>query len=423
MNIEIVSIGNELIFGRIVDSNSAYLSRVLSDEGLSVIFHSVVGDNPEQMSSVISAALKRTDLVITTGGLGPTKDDLTRDVISGLFNIDLVFNAELWEDIKSRFAKRIIKMPDNNMVQAMIPAGAAVIPNNTGTAPGFYIESDNKRIISLPGVPSEMKLMVNEWVIPQIKECLSGTQTKSGDAVFKTGKFTLIKDLKTYGLSESMLGNKIEHLMGPDKNPLIGTQASVNGIIVRLSAEADSKPEASELINDLQLKIEDALGDSVFGCDDDCMEDAVYRLLKEKKKTIALAESCTGGLVGNLLTNVSGISEYFLEGVVTYSNKAKTDILRVPENMIIENGAVSHDVAAAMAKGVRELSSSDIGIGITGIAGPTGGSEEKPVGLVYIAVDINGEVEVKQNIFSGDRKSVKTRAAFTALNMLRLRLL
>lgn len=418
MIIEIISIGNELVFGRIVDSNAAYLSRRFSEEGLNVSFHTVVGDEPEHIKNVFRLATERADLIVATGGLGPTKDDLTRHVIADLFKLDLVFDEGVWKGIRSRFAKRSIVMPENNRVQAMMPCGAVVIPNNTGTASGFLINIDNKKIITLPGVPSEMKLMVDEWVVPHINSNINSL-CPDKDAI----EFSVIKELKTFGIAESLLGEKIAHVMGPDKNPIVGTQASINGIIVRLCSSASSKGAAQELIGGVEREVKLALGDSVFGSDDESLEGALYNLLKAKSMTIALAESCTGGLVSNLLTNISGISEYLIEGVVTYSNESKINVLGVLEDIIVEHGAVSNDVAAAMASGVRKHAGTDIGIGITGIAGPSGGTVDKPVGLVYIAVDIQGDVVVKRNLFSGSRTNIKKRAAYTALNMARLRLL
>ncbi|MGR3317316.1 MAG: nicotinamide-nucleotide amidohydrolase family protein, partial [Candidatus Anammoxibacter sp.] len=235
--------------------------------------------------------------------------------------------------------------------------------------------------------------------------------------------FMLIKEVNTFGIPESLLGEKIAHLMGYDKNPVVGTQASINGIKVRLCANANTKEEAVKMLDDTACKVKQSLGSTVYGEDDCRLEDAVFDLLKRHCLTIAIAESCTGGLTSSLLTNVSGISEFLVEAVVAYSNKVKVRVLGVPEELLEKHGAVSSQVASAMASGIRKHAESDIGIGITGIAGPTGDTPDKPIGLVYIAVDIKGAVDVKKHLFSGSRIDIKNRAAHTAINMLRLRLL
>ena len=423
MNIETISIGNELLYGRIVDTNAAYLAKQLSEEGLNVHYHTVVGDNHGDIFSTLSMAIERSDMIITTGGLGPTKDDITRNVIADFTESDLLFDENSWEDIKAKFSKKGINIADNNRVQAMIPKGASIINNGSGTAPGFCVAFKGKEILCLPGVPYEMKLMTEHWVLPHIKEQIECSINNQKADIFKPHKFMLIKEINTFGISESLLGKKIEHLMGQDKNPLIGTQASINGIKVRLCANANSKEEVVRMIDDTANKVRQSLGITVYGEDNIRLEDTIYHLLNNQKMTIATAESCTGGLVASLLTNVPGVSEFFLQGVVAYSNEAKTNILGVPEDLLIKYGAVSSQVASAMASGVRKQAGSDIGIGTTGIAGPSGGTEEKPVGLVFMAVDIKGNIDVEKFLFSGNRLVIKNRSAHNALNMLRVRLL
>ena len=419
MKIEIISIGDELIYGRIVDTNSAFLAGLFIEEGLTVCFQTVVGDDVNDIKSAFDIATTRANIVIATGGLGPTKDDLTRDAISTFCDIDMALDNDVWGGIKARFYKCGIAMSETNKVQAMVPKGAEVIPNNTGTAPGLLIKFKNSVIILLPGVPYEMKLMVNDWVMPRVKELIN-IDIKASQST--PDKFKSIKELNTYGLSESSLGEKIGHVMGPDKDPLVGTQASITGIKVRLCAKAATKAELASLIEGAEREIKNCLGNAVFGEGDLKLEEAVYDLLKENNMTIALAESCTGGLVTSLLTDVSGISQFLLEGVVAYSNNAKINILNVPEDIIIKHGAVSAETAVAMATGARNLSGADIGIATTGIAGPTGNTPDKPVGLVHMAIDVKGMVTEENRIFSGNRVNIKNRAAYYTLNMLRLRL-
>lgn len=423
MKVETISIGNEIIYGRIVDTNVAYISKQLCEEGMQICYHTVVGDFHNKIKEALSIAVGRSDIIVTTGGLGPTKDDITRQVIADLTKNNLVLHKKSLDDITAKFCNKGINMPANNKVQAMIPQGAEVIYNKIGTAPGTCITFKDKKIISLPGVPSEMKLMVKDWVMPHIREFKKGLPANNETSNPTSNAFMLIKDINTYGEPESLLGEKIQHLMGQNKNPVVGTQASIDGIKVRLCANASTREEAVKILNDTANKVKQSLGETVYGEDDKRLQDAVFDLLRKHNLTIATAESCTGGLVANLLTNVPGISEFFLEGIVAYSNEAKIKILNVPEDILIEHGAVSSQVASAMASGVRKHANSDIGIGITGIAGPSGETADKPVGLVYIAVDIKGTVDVKRYLFSGNRINIKKRSALFAINMLRIRLL
>ncbi len=422
MKVETISIGNELIYGRIVDTNAAFLAKRLSENGLTVCFHTVVGDGIKDIKTALSVAVERADTVIITGGLGPTIDDLTRQAISEFIGRKLLFDEKVWHDIKTRLLRKSIKISDSNKRQAMIPEGADAIKNPMGTAPGICTNHNNKIIMALPGVPSEMKLMVDDMVIPYIQEKINSLTSDEKGSDLLPDRFMVIKDVNTFGISESKLGDKIAHLMGEEKNPLVGTQASISGIKVRLSARADSQAAALMLIDNTMNEAKLALGSGVYGEDEDRLEDAVFDLLKRHQMTIGVAESCTGGLTSNLLTNVPGISEFFIEGVVTYSNSAKMMVLGVPEEVLIAHGAVSPQVALAMAHGICNHAGTDIGIGITGIAGPGGETPEKPVGLVYIAVNIKGSAEVKEHHFSGNRLEIKSRTAHNAINMVRIKL-
>ncbi|MGR3219479.1 MAG: competence/damage-inducible protein A [Candidatus Anammoxibacter sp.] len=422
MKIETISIGNELIYGRIVDTNAAYIAKQFSAEGLTVCRHTIVGDVHADINDALRLAVGRSDIVVMTGGLGPTKDDITRHAIAVFTEQELVFDEKSWDDIKLKFSEKNIILSGSNKVQAMRPAGSEIIGNSTGTAPGICLTFKGTKIMSLPGVPFEMRLMFEGWVLPYIRNIIKNKEYGKSLACCQSNRFMLIKEVNTFGISESLLGEKIAHLMGHDKNPVVGTQASINGIKVRLCANANSKAEAVKMLDDTACKVKQALGVAVYGEDDNRLEDAVFDLLKRHSLTIALAESCTGGLIASLLTNVSGISEFFAEGVVAYSNETKVRVLGVPEELLERHGAVSAQVASSMASGVRKHAGSDIGVGITGIAGPTGATKDKPIGLVYIAVDIKGAVDVKKHIFAGSRVDIKNRAAHTAINMLRIRL-
>ena len=423
MKVETISIGNELIYGRIVDTNATSLAKTLSENGLTVCFHTVVGDGIKDIKSALSVAVERADMVIITGGLGPTKDDLTRQAISEFIDRKLLFDEELWNGIKNRLLKRSIKISDNNKTQAMIPEGADAIENPMGTAPGICANHNDRIIVSLPGVPSEMKLMTDNWVIPYIHEKINSLINEGKECDPVLDRFMIIKDINTFGISESKLGEKIAHLMGEKKNPVVGTQASISGIKVRLCARANSQEAALKLIDNTKNEVKSALGSGVYGEDQNTLEGAVFALLEKHQMTISTAESCTGGLTSNLLTNVPGISEFFIEGAITYSNSSKTRILGVSEDILAAHGAVSPQVALAMAHGICKHAGTDIGIGITGIAGPGGDTPEKPVGLVYIAINIRGSAEVRKHLFSGNRLEIKNRTAHNAINMVRIKLM
>jgi nicotinamide-nucleotide amidase len=353
----------------------------------------------------------RSDLILVTGGLGPTRDDITRQVIAEFCGVPLELDEPSLAHIRDLFARRRVPMPENNKIQAMIPKGAAIVSNPRGTAAGFAIKAGKAEIISLPGVPSEMKAMFEGWVLPHLAQ-------RTGPRGVKITRL-----LHAFGMAESAVGEKIHHLMAPGRNPNVGTMVHEGIITVRINASGDTPEEASRLLGATEGEVRRILGDVIFGADGEEMEHAVARLLKERKLTVAVAESCTGGLVGHKLTNVPGISEWFLEGVVAYSNRAKTDLLGVPQDMVAAVGAVSAEVAAAMASGIRRRSGADVALGLTGIAGPTGGTPEKPVGLVFVALAKNSGLETRELRLVGTRAMIKDRAAKSGLNMLRLSLM
>jgi len=409
--IEILSIGAELIEGRTVDTNASEIVAALNGIGLSATAFHAVGDDVAEITEVLGDILKRADLCICTGGLGPTLDDLTREAVARACGKELRFDEGLLNAIREYFTKSGREMPESNRRQAMLPEGAKAMPNNRGTAPGFHVECDGTLIICLPGVPTEMRWMLRESVLPVLQKH------------FKMERHVRTKTLRLFGISESALADALGGIMARGQNPTVGTNASKGAIGVNIRAEAQTPERAEELLAEAEKRIRKLVGKYIFGEGRMEMEEAVAQLLEKHNLTIATAESCTGGLLGAMLTNVPGISKYYMEGVICYSNEAKTRLAGVPAELIRAKGAVSDDVARALAEGIRKRANTNIGIGITGIAGPAGGTPEKPVGLVYIAVADERGTESREFRFAGDRQMVRLRAALTALNMTRLRIL
>lgn len=406
---EIITVGTEIILGQIVDINAPYIARVLTERGIQVLFQTSVCDDKELLISALKIAAGRVNLVITTGGLGLTANDITREAVSEFFGVRLIHNREACvriQKLAEEHHEDMITLMDEHNKQALIPEGALVITNDGGTATGFAFQRNNTEIVCLPGVPREMESMLNKYLdIYCDRHPFMGCR--------------LARDIHTFGISERTVEDQIKREEHVKAMTLVH-----NGIVtVNVLAVAAKRENALNLLDKAESDIRKRLGSAVFGVDDQTLEYAVFSFLKKHNKTIATAESCTGGLVSDKLTNISGISEFFLEGVVAYSNKAKTDVLGVPEELIVKYGAVSPQVAQAMAEGIRKKSSANIGIGITGIAGPTGATKEKPVGLVYIGIAVDDYVEVKECRFRGSRISIKNISANAALNMVRLRLM
>lgn len=419
MKTEILSIGSELVRGQNLDTNAHWLSRRLLSAGIDVHFHSTVGDDLDDNVAVFRAALDRSELVIATGGLGPTADDLTREALARVADVELLLDNASLEHITAMFRARNRPMPDRNRVQAYFPAGATPIPNPNGTAPGIWMPlrrtssnaSGESLVVCLPGVPTEMFAMMDEWVLPRLRER------------FAAGRAIVQKALHCFGAGESHIEEKLGDLTRRGRRPEVGITASEATISIRITAQAASSEEAQAVIDPDAAFVRERLGPLVYGEDDDQLHTSVARLLEEKKCTLATAESCTGGLVGHLLTEVAGVSRHYLGGVVAYSNEAKRDLLAVPAELLERYGAVSPEVAAAMAEGCRRRFGSDLAIAVTGIAGPGGGSPQKPVGLVYVALAHAGGIKTAQYNWQADRSAVKLRSAKTALNLMRLHLL
>lgn len=405
MKAEIIAIGTEILLGDIVNSNAQYLAQELAALGIDMYYQQVVGDNEKRIVHAFDEAYSRSDLIITTGGLGPTEDDLTKEVAAKYFNKELLSDEESIEKLKGYFKFRGRKMTENNLKQGLIPEGAIIINNNNGTAPGVIIEENNKIMIILPGPPKEMKPMFEETVRPYLQ--------KKSDSVLVS------KMIKILGIGESAVAEEIKDLMEAQTNPTIAPYAKEVGVNLRVTAKAKNEEEALKLITPIEEEIKRRLTDNVYATEDIAIEDVVAKLLINKKLTISTAESCTGGMIASTLINYPGISEVLLEGAVTYSNEAKHNRLGVKNETLDKYGAVSEETAREMAIGIANTAGTDVSIVTTGIAGPGGGTEEKPVGLVYVGVYAQGEVTVKKCIFNGNRSRVRLQATMTGLDMLR----
>ncbi len=408
MRAEILSVGDEVVSGQIEDTNSAWLSQRLLDLGIPVGEHVAVGDEEKEIADAVRVAASRAAVVVVTGGLGPTHDDVTREAVAAAAGAELVLHPPSLDHIKDIFASRGMEMPLSNERQADIPRGGDVLPNATGTAPGFRVRVGAADVFVLPGVPSEMKDMFDAEVVPLLP---------------RAGCAFAVRILRCFGMSESLIAETLAAGLERDSAVRLAFLPSEGIISVKFTACAVSREAAEERLRPLAERTRELLGGVVFGEGDDTLELAAARLLESQGKTLALAESCTGGLVAARLTDVPGISRWFLEGVVAYSNEAKVRLLGVEPGPLGTAGAVSEEVARAMAEGVRRRAGADVGVGITGIAGPSGGTLEKPVGTVHVAVATAAGTVHRKLALRGARAVVKDRAAKHALNLLRLELL
>jgi nicotinamide-nucleotide amidase len=413
----IVSIGNEILSGQTVDTNAAYLSGKLLLIGIPVVSSYTAGDDIDLIVRMLNLASGDADVVLVTGGLGPTDDDVTRQALAKFLGSELQLQSELLEKIQNIFAKRERPMPERNKIQAYIPAGAKAIENSLGTAPGIRADSTSspraelkgKLFFVMPGVPSEMKQMFEESVLAELKR-FAGKQA------------IIVLKLKCFGAGESVIAEKLGDLMQRGRNPLINCTVHYGVIRLHIIATAEDKNRAQRMAEKCEKTLRNILGELIYGTGEQTLAEVVGAKLAQQKKTIAVAESCTGGTLAKLLTDTPGASRYFTHGWVTYSDIAKIKELGVEADLIEEDGAVSAKVAEAMAQGARKRAGADFAIGITGIAGPAGGNEQKPIGLVYISVDSDGSCETKRFIFAHNRNFIRFQAAQTALNMLRLKL-
>ncbi len=407
--IEVITIGDEVLSGVIVDTNFAWLADLFWSMGYDLHWHTTVGDEPKEITEALLNAVGRSQAVIVTGGLGPTTDDITIEVAAKAFGLPLILDKIALQTIRESFKKIGREMTPNNQKQAMLPEGSRIIPNKVGTAPGCHVTYKNTHFFFLPGVPKEMKPQFEDSVLPTLFQLDSEKK-----------KFCQ-KVLRCFGAPEATIGQKLEgiEVKGID----LAYRVSFPEIFLRISARGADSKKLEKKVTDVEQEIRRRLGELVYGEGSETFSSVVGRMLVDRKGTLSVAESCTGGELANLITDAPGSSRYFERGVVTYSNQSKMDLLNVPESLLKTFGAVSSETAVAMAKGVRRLAKTTYGIGVTGIAGPEGGSIEKPVGTVHIALDLESGSTERELHFPADRERFKKVVAFAALDLLRKKLL
>lgn len=410
LSAEIIAVGSELLTPTKTDTNSLWLTEKLNEIGIEVKLKTVVGDDRARLEETIKDALRRSDVVISTGGLGPTEDDITREVSAQAVGRELVYYEELTEDLRERFRRWGREMPEINKRQAYVIEGAQILPNPNGSAVGMAVEIDEKFLVVLPGPPRELKPMFETHVLPTLEK-------SAGEILVRR------KILRVSGMGESAVDERIAPIYKSYETVETSILFNRSEIEVHLAAKAKTEAEAAAILEELTEKIVGELGVAVFARDGELMEEIIGKLLIENKKTLAVAESCTGGLIGERLTDVAGASAYFIEGAVVYSNEAKIRTLGVAPEIIECFGAVSAECAEAMARGMRERAQTDLAISVTGIAGPGGGGEEKPVGLVFIGYADEKEVKSIKITLPGDRYLIRWRSSQAALDLLRRKIL
>ena len=406
-SVEILVIGDEVISGLIVDTNSKYLGERIYDSGAGVSRITKIGDDFSIMEECVEQALQRSNWIILTGGLGITHDDITKSVLTKVFASNLHRDEKVIEMLEKTFHKRKRAIPESVKLQCEVPDNCQVLYNEVGTAPGFRFERDGHVLFCLPGVPHEMKHLFERYIAPELVKHSSQTFSH--------------RILKTTGISEADLWEKVGSIDALQEKVTLASLPSHLGVRIRLSVLV--KTEGQAILDEIEQSLRDRIGRYIYGKNEETLEGKIGQLLTEKSMTLATAESCTGGLIGHMLTQVSGSSNYFKEGFVVYSNEAKVSRLGVEQQMLDEHGAVSEPVARLMAEGIRRVAGADIGVSVTGISGPTGGSDKKPVGLTYIAVSDSTGTWCGKYIYTHDRIKNKERTAQTALNLVRLRLL
>lgn len=406
MIVEIISVGTEILLGNIVNTNAAYLAEKCAALGLSCYYQTVVGDNEKRLTEAMKLARGRADILILSGVLGPTQDDLTKETAAKLFGRKLVRDPHTRERIQAYFKKRGKRVTDNNWKQALVPEGAIVLDNDNGTAPGLIMEVNQKTIILLPGPPGELKPLFEGKVYPYLQA--------------KTDKVIRSQVVKICGVGESMVESMIKDMIDVQKNPTIATYAKTGEVHVRVTAEADSEKHALKLIKPVVNELKNRFQENIYTTNEEVtLEQSCVDLLLANELTISTMESCTGGMVAARLINVPGVSEVFKAGYVTYSNKAKRKVLGVKQSTLKKYTAVSAKVAEEMAQGVSLLTKADVTLSVTGIAGPDGGTEEKPVGLVYIGCSVKGRTKVMEYHFDGSRMKIRESTVVAALTLLR----
>lgn len=406
MVVEIISVGTEILLGNIVNTNAAYLAEKCAGLGLSCYYQDVVGDNEERLTSVINIALSRADVLLLSGGLGPTQDDLTKETAAKAFGKKLYLHEPSKEAITAFFKNRGIEITENNWKQAMVPEDSIVVDNPNGTAPGIIMSDNGKHVILMPGPPNEMIPMFDNSIMPYLSELEPG--------------IIYSQTVKVCGVGESKAESMVEDLINEQSNPTIATYAKTGEVHLRVTARAENEKEAKKMVKPIVKELKGRFGNNIYTTQEEVtLEKAVVDLLVANHLTLTTVESCTGGMLAARLINVPGVSEAFKTGYITYSNKSKHRVLGIKKPLLEKHGAVSPEVAKDMAKRAALFAKADVSIGITGIAGPDGGSEEKPVGLVYIACNVCGRIDVKECHFSGNRMKIRENSVSAALAMLR----
>ncbi len=405
MNAEIIAVGTELLLGEILNSDTKFLAEELSRLGINVYYQTVVGDNPVRLKGVLQTALKRSDIIITSGGLGPTHDDITKETLAEVMGVGLELHQRSLDDMRAFFGRLRRDMPSVNVKQAMLPKGCMVLKNDHGTAPGGIIQKDGKTAIFLPGPPNELMPMYHNYVFPFLRE--------------KCCEIFYSKVLRIFGIGESSVEELLSDYMKTSRNPTIAPYAKSGEVTLRITAKCANEQQGEEMIAPAEARIRAALGDTVYGTNDDTLFSVVYRELEKRGLTISFAESCTGGMLAQSMTAITGASHVFREGFVTYADEAKEKYLGVRRETLKNHGAVSAQTAEEMAQGLADTSHADICVAVTGIAGPGGGSEQKPVGLVYVAIAAKQRVWHKKLYFIGSRETIRLRTCMEAMDMVR----
>lgn len=406
MVVELISVGTEILLGNIVNTNAAFLAEKCAGLGLSCYYQDVVGDNEERLSETIRLALSRADILLLSGGLGPTQDDLTKEVAAKVMEKPLYLHEESKTAIQQYFERKGMEITDNNWKQAMVPEGCIVVDNPNGTAPGIIMAQEGKHVILMPGPPNEMIPMFETSIMPYLSElqsCVIYSQT-----------------VKICGIGESKAETMVADLIEQQTNPTIATYAKTGEVHLRVTARAEDEKAAKKLVKPMVKELKGRFGNNIYTTDSEVtLEKSVVDLLQANGLTACTVESCTGGMLAARLINVPGVSEVFKSGYITYSNKSKRSLLGIKKNILLKHGAVSDKIAREMAKGAAMLAKTDVSVSTTGIAGPDGGSEEKPVGLVYIACNVRGTIEVRECHFSGNRTKIRESTVSAALSLMR----
>ncbi|MDE6749839.1 MAG: competence/damage-inducible protein A [Lachnospiraceae bacterium] len=406
MVVEIISVGTEILLGNIVNTNAAYLAEKCAGLGLSCYYQDVVGDNEERLAGVINTALSRADILLLSGGLGPTQDDLTKETAAKALGKNLYLHEPSKEAITAFFKNRGLEITENNWKQAMVPEDSIVVDNPNGTAPGIIMKENGKHVILMPGPPNEMIPMFDNSIMPYLSELEPG--------------IIYSQTVKICGVGESKAESMVEDLINEQSNPTIATYAKTGEVHLRVTARSEDEKEAKKMVKPIVKELKGRFGNHIYTTQEDVtLEKAVVDLLVANHLTITTVESCTGGMLAARLINVPGVSEIFKTGYITYSNKSKRRVLGIKKPLLEKHGAVSSEVAKDMAKRSALFAKADVSVGITGIAGPDGGSEEKPVGLVYIACNVCGRIDVKEYHFGGNRMKIRESSVSAALSMLR----